>query len=302
MLVSLGLMAATQGQGLCTEFPVEAQGSVAGQIGGYVTTVGDTLLDVARKFDLGYTQLAAANPQINPWLPGAGKTVIIPTRYILPDVPHRGIVINLAAQRLYYFRGDGRRVDTYPIGVGVIGRTTPLGITVVTHKEPNPVWIPTASILAAEPDLPPRIAAGPENPLGAFALHLAWPDYLIHGTNKPYGVGRDVSHGCIRLYPEDIAELFKRVAVGTRVQVVRQEVAAAWIDNKLVVEVYPNKSQADEIDITGHFTPELPQDLIARITTLRDQRGGLVDWSAVQKAGIERTGLPVEVGESPKDG
>ncbi len=288
-------IAAAPATAMAAEYPLAPDQAVVGEIGAYVTREQDILLDVARDYDLGFTQLMAANPGIDPWLPGAGRRITLPSRYILPDAPREGIVINLAARRLFYFPPNGGHVETYPVGIGVIGNSTPLGATSVISKEANPTWYPPPSIRADEPDLPAAVPPGPDDPLGAFALHLGWPDYLIHGTNKPDGVGRNVSHGCIRLYPEDIERLFREVSAGTPVRVVRQAVEAAWIGDALFIEVHPSKSQADEIDTTGTFTPNFPKDLVARVSAAADQHAGRIDWDAVRQAALRRTGLPVEV-------
>lgn len=187
-----------------SSFALAAGQTTVGALGVYVTQAEDTLLDIARSNDFGYTQLVAANRGIDPWLPGSGQRVTLPAFYILPDAPRLGIVINLVAQRLFYYPPDAPIVETYPIGVGVRGWATPLGLTRVAAKEAHPTWYPPPSIHAAELDLPKVVPPGPDNPLGNYALRLGWPSYLLHGTNKPDGVGRNVSHGCIRLYPEDI--------------------------------------------------------------------------------------------------
>ena len=284
---------------LAAEYPLGVGQMAVGGVGVYVTHAGDVLPDVARTNDLGFVQLMAANPGVDPWLPGTRKRIALPTRYILPDAPHNGIVVNLAEWRLFYFPPAGGRVETYPIGIGAIGDTTPLGITSIVRKEANPAWYPPPSIRMTEPDLPVAIPPGPDNPLGAFALHLGWPDYLIHGTSKPDGVGRNVSHGCIRLYPEDIERLFHEVRVGTPVRVVRQAVEAAWIGDILFVEVHPSKSQAEEIDTSAAVTPEIPRDLVARVSATAGEHLSLVDWDTVRRAGLQRTGVPVAVARLP---
>jgi L,D-transpeptidase ErfK/SrfK len=160
----------------------------------YIVRDQDTLLDIARDYDLGYTQLIAANRGMDPWVPPAGKTVALPARYLLPDGPRKGIVINLVQHRLYYFP-DENTVETYPIGVGVEDHNTPLGVTKITKKEVHPVWHVPKSIRAEDPDLPANVPPGPDNPLGDYAMQMGGSAFLIHGTNKPYGVGRNVSHG-----------------------------------------------------------------------------------------------------------
>jgi L,D-transpeptidase ErfK/SrfK len=268
-----------------------------GAVQRYVIKNGDVLPDVARRFDVGYTALAAANPGIDPWVPHAGQVVMIPSRYVLPDAPHRGIVINLAQWRLFYFPPSGDRVVTLPLGLGVIGRKTPLGTTRVVRKEPHPAWYPTPSIRAEEPDLPAVVPAGPDNPLGDYALHLGWKNYLIHGTNKPDGVGRDVSHGCIRLYPEDIARLFAMVKLGTPVRTVMQPATVGWVGDRLYLAVYPSKAQTEAID-TEQPPPSDPLTGVrAVVRAAAGEYDSLVDWEAVDVAARARTGMAVLVAD-----
>lgn len=261
----------------------------------YVSKPQENLLDIARFYNVGYTELVAANPGVDPWLTPVGSRVLVPSYYILPDdTPRRGIVINLAAQRLFWFAADGH-LESYPIGIGEVGRTTPVGETKVTVKQTNPAWYPTKAIRQRKPELPKRVPPGPDNPLGAFALRLGWPEYLIHGTNNPDTIGRDASNGCIRLYPEDIAALFPQVPIGTPVHVTTQEVVATRIKNYLIIEVYPNETQAHDLNLHGHFTAEEPLDLEDRVRKMTEGRKAEIDWAAVKQAGLERTGLPVRV-------
>jgi L,D-transpeptidase ErfK/SrfK len=261
----------------------------------YITRTHDTLLDVARQYDLGYTQLMTANRRLDPWNPGVGQQVTLPAFYLLPDVPHRGIVINLVQQRLFYFPPGGATVETYPIGVGVQGRTTPLGLTHIVRKETHPVWRVPPSIRAERPELPAVVAPGPDNPLGDYAMLLGWPSYLIHDTNRPYGVGRNVSHGCIHLYPEDIAHLFDEVPVGTEVRVIDQEVETGWVGNDLYVAVFPNKRQADALDVNQPVPPELPPRFVEQVKKAMAGHAKAIDWQTVASAGRSRTGIPVRV-------
>ena len=276
-------------------FALESGQAAVGASAVYVTGQEDTLLDVARRYDLGYTQLMAANRGIDPWLPGAGRRIVLPSHYLLPDGPRRGIVINLVQQRLYYFPPDGRRVETYPIGVAVQGWSTPHGTTRVAAKEFHPSWYPPPSIRKEQPDLPPVVPPGPDNPLGDYALRLEWPGYLIHGTNKPDGVGRNSSHGCIRLYPEDIEWLFSEVTVGTPVRVVNDEVQTAWIGSDLYVAIYPSKKQAEQIEINEPMTPAVPPRLKKRVASAAGGHMDRIDWDQVQRAAQDRTGVPVRV-------
>ena len=207
----------------------------------------DTLPDIARRFNLGYEEIARANPGVDPWVPGEGREIVLPTQFVLPAAPREGLVINLAQLRVFYFpkvkEGEPQTVITHPIGIGKVGWQTPEGSTKVTGKRTNPTWFPPASVRkehkeAGDP-LPSKVPPGPDNPLGAHMMTLGWPSYLIHGTNKPYGVGLRSSHGCIRFYPEDIAELYDKIPVGTKVTVVNQPFVFGWHDGALYVQAFP---------------------------------------------------------------
>lgn len=207
----------------------------------------DTLSDIARRFNVGYEEIVRANPGVDPWLPGVGRQIVVPTQFVLPDAPREGLVINLAQLRVFYFpkveEGEPQTVITHPIGIGKVGWATPEGTTKVTMKAKNPTWFPPASVrkehLANGDPLPARVPPGADNPLGAYMMRLGWPSYLIHGTNKPYGVGLRSSHGCIRFYPEDIAELYDRIPVGTQVRVVNQPFVFGWHRDALYVQAFP---------------------------------------------------------------
>jgi L,D-transpeptidase ErfK/SrfK len=220
--------------------------AVVGQPQIIISRWEDTFPDIARAYGLGYDELVAANPGVDPWLPGEGTAILLPTQYILPFGPREGLVLNVAAKRMFYFppvvTGSQPRVITYPIGIGRVGWDTPLGNTRVTAKATDPSWYVPASVRRehaqrGEP-LPAVVPPGPENPLGRHSLRLAIPSYLIHGTNKPYGVGMRVSHGCIRLYPENIEQLYALVDVGESVTIVNQPYLAAWYNGELFVEAH----------------------------------------------------------------
>jgi len=276
-----------------------APGQVAvGRSGVHVVSKGDTLMDVARANSLGYTQLMAANQSLDPWLPPVGTKVGWSDFYILPEGPRKGIVVNLATQRLFYYPPEGGKVVTYAIGVGDVGRSTPVGVTRITRKQADPTWYPPPSIRKEDPTLPGAIGPGPDNPLGAHALYLGWPRHLIHGTNQPDAVGRTTTHGCLRLYPEDIAALFAQIKIGTTVRVINQETAVAWLGEKLYVQIFPSKEQSFELETKRGFTPKPPKDLEARVkAALKDLKAN-VNWDAVRQAGLERTGMPVMIGEA----
>jgi L,D-transpeptidase ErfK/SrfK len=280
------------------EFSLAPGQKVIGEVRGYVVQPGEGLNEVARKFDLGYTALAAANPGVDQFNPGVGRRLMIPALYILPDAPRQGIVINLAQYRLFYFPPGGNRVETYPVGLAVFGSKTPLGASSVVRKEPNPTWYPPASIRAERPELPAMIPPGPDNPLGDYALHLGWPRYLIHGTNKPDGTGRNVSHGCIRMYPEDIERLFNEVSVGTQVRTVSQPAGAGWSeDGGLYVKVFPSKQQVEEIDVDHPVSYEPAAGVDSLVRAAASSSTDSVDWRVVQQAAQERTGMPLRVAE-----
>jgi L,D-transpeptidase ErfK/SrfK len=283
------------------EFPLEKGQVAVGAVDTVVAKDDDTMLDLARQFDDGYVDFMAANPGVNPWHPGDGKTIAIPNFFILPDAPRTGIVINLAERRIFYFPPGGKTVETYPAGVGVRADATPLGTTRVVLKEDGPVWRPPPSIRAERPDLPAAIYPGPDDPLGDYALRLGWTNYLIHGTNKPDSVGRNVSHGCLHIYPEDIERLFHEVPVGTQVRSINQAVEAGWIDGRLYVEVHPTKDQADEIDFNQPMTPAVPPELMQRVAKAAGDRAELVDWDAVRMAGLAATGIPTPVTPAAMD-
>jgi len=220
----------------------------------------------------------------------------VPAAHLLPNAPRRGIVINLAELRLYYFPADGGPVHTYPISIGRSGLETPTGQTFVVRKQANPTWYPPPSIRAENPKLPRAVGPGPRNPLGAFALYLDWPAFLLHGTNSPRSIGRRVSHGCIRLYPEDIAELFHLAAIGTPVTVVDQPVKLGRsAAGDLFLEVHPSSRQNDQIEGTGQAAPEAVSGLIATIAEQTGDQLDRVDWAAVREAAAARSGMPARI-------
>lgn len=206
----------------------------------------DTFSDLARAYGLGYDELVAANPDVNPWLPGAETPILLPTQFVLPSTAREGVVLNIATKRLFYYpkMPDGQKqvVKTYPIGIGRVGWETPLGSTTVTAKAVDPVWYVPQSVRKEHAEmgdpLPSVIPAGPDNPLGSRVLKLDIPGYLIHGTNQPYGVGMRVSHGCVRLYPENIEYLYDLVEIGESVQIVNEPYLLGELDGELMFEAH----------------------------------------------------------------
>ncbi len=243
---------------VANRFAIAPGDDVVGELQVVYATADDTFVEIARTYDVGFDELKSANPSVDPWLPGAGTAVVLPTRFVLPSAPREGIVLNIAAKRLFYYppaAGDETAyVETYPIGIGRTGWETPTGETEVVSKARDPVWFVPASIRkehaeAGDP-LPPQVPPGPDNPLGNRVLGLGIPGYLIHGTNKPGGVGMRVSHGCVRLYPEDIEMLFEDVPVGTPVRIVNQPYLLGWQGDDLVLEAHPPLEE-DERDWLG---------------------------------------------------
>ena len=204
----------------------------------------DTLSDLARSYGLGYDEIIAANPDVNPWLPGENTPILLPTQYILPDAPRDGIILNMASKRLFYFpdtpEGEPQVVKTYPIGIGRVGWETPLGDTKVVSKARDPHWYVPASVRREQAELgdplPAVIPPGPDNPLGHRVLKLEMPGYLIHGTNQPYGVGMRVSHGCVRLYPENIELLYELIEIGEPVTIMNEPFLFGRLDGELYFE------------------------------------------------------------------
>lgn len=275
-------------------FAIATDSDLVGEQRNIASRYEDTLSEIARRFDLGYNQITMANPEVSPWLPGAGTNIVLPSEYILPAAPRRGIVLNLAEMRLYYYpfpeSGQAPRVITHPIGVGRQGWETPKGTTEIAEKIVDPPWFPPDSVRAAHAErghtLPDVVPPGPDNPLGHRAMRLGWRKYLIHGTNRPYGIGMPVSHGCIRLYPEDIESLFEQVVVGEPVHVVHQPYKAGWRNGTLYLQAYPLPSGK----------PQLTEVVRVVIAATQEMRGDVaVDWEAAMEIARHASGIPTPV-------
>jgi len=227
-------------------FDIDANTEIVGYVQRTVIGKEDTLPDIARRFDVGYEEMLLANPGVDPWLPGVGREVVVPTQFILPAAPHQGVVVDVAAMRIFYYpphkKNEQQVVYTHPIGIGRVGWKTPEGTTKIVSRTKDPVWVVPKSVRDEHAEngdkLPAIVPAGPDNPLGQYMFRLSWPSYLIHGTNKPYGVGMRSSHGCMRLYPEDIAVFFDLVPIGTKVTVVNQPYLFGWRDGTLYFQAY----------------------------------------------------------------
>jgi L,D-transpeptidase ErfK/SrfK len=280
------------------ELPAEPD-NVVGEVRHVRAAHEDTLLDIARREGVGYEEIVAANRGVDPWLPGEGTEVVIPARFILPDAPRKGVVVSLAEHRLYYYPpaapGETASVVTYPISVGKMDWKTPLGLTRVVNKRVRPAWYPPESVRkehAAEGRPLPRVVPpGPDNPLGQYAMRLDIPGgaYLIHGTNRPAGVGMQVTHGCIRMYPEDIEEFFPQVPVNTPVLIVHQPYKMGWRGEELFLEVHS--------PLEGQDDPQLRSlTNITRLLVSATQDATVsIDWARAEQEFTRATGIPESV-------
>lgn len=277
----------------------EEPGALIGAPGRDVTDRRDTLLDVARRNGLGYQEIVRANPGVDIWLPGAGRTLVLPTQRVVPDVDRAGIVINLPEHRLYYFPkqkpGAAPTVVTYPVSIGRMDWNTPIGVTRIVAKTANPSWYPPKSVLdehAANGDpLPVVVPPGPDNPLGAFAMRLGIPGgaYLIHGTNKPAGVGMQVTHGCMRLYPEDIEALFPLIAVQTPVRIVNEPVKLGWVGDVLYMEAHQPLDRMGDAE-----EPDL-KVLEGMLLAATADRPVAINWDLARQTLLDAQGIPTVV-------
>lgn len=266
---------------------------LVGGVDEVVASHEDTLSDLARAHGLGFEEITRANPDVDPWLPGDGTRVVIPTRFLLPRASQQGVVINLPELRLYYYPPNGDRVLTFPISIGRMDWATPLGRASVVSKVVDPSWYPPESIreehAAENRPLPRIVPAGPDNPLGRHAMRLSLPGYLIHGTNKPAGVGMRVTHGCIRMYPEDIAALFKMIPVGTPVRIVNQPYKLGWGEDGLYLEAHPPLDEEQEGE---QWTPTAITRLLVDATS---ERSAELDWELAEAVFRAATGVPAHI-------
>ena len=255
------------------------------------------MLEIAIRESIGQDHMERVNPAVDRWLPGEGTELLIPSHHVLPEAPRRGLILNLPEMRMYYYppkkAGQPLQVQTYPISIGRMDWATPLGKTRIVAKVKDPGWTPPESIRKEHAErgdpLPKYVPPGPENPLGRYAMRLAIPGYLIHSTNKPMGVGMRVSHGCIRMLPDDIEYLFPQVPNGTTVQIINQPVKAGWYGGKLYLEVHPP-------------LPEYPHDrgaMVERVMAVLDDvmagRSAELDNQVIEQVLTQQTGMPAVV-------
>ncbi len=301
--VSLGLawLVGAAGASYGRVFPIPADGStLIGEDSSVTTIYEDTLPELAQRYSLGYYEIIRANPGVDVWIPGADKHLTLPGRRILPPGPREGIVVNLPEHRLYYYpkprRGEEPVVITYPVSIGKMDWRTPLGETRIVSKVRNPPWYPPESVRKEHEErgdpLPKVVPAGPDNPLGNFAMRLGVGSgsYLIHGTNNPVAVGMAVTHGCIRMYPEDIAALFPLVPVGTKVRLINEPVKAAWVSGELLIEVHP------PVDAEGQSIEPDVQVLEPLLDQVLGEDTAAIHWDLARDTLQAATGMPTLVG------
>ena len=275
------------------QFPITESQTMVGMLARVGSQKEDSLSDIARHFGLGFNDIAQANPELDPWALKNNPSVLLPLQFVLPEAKRKGIVLNLANMRMFYYPENQDTVMTYPVGIGRDGWNTPLGTTKIVAKKANPAWTVPDSIhreheLLGDP-LPKVIPAGPDNPLGYFAMPLGFTGYLIHGTNKPYGIGMQVSHGCVQLYPEDVEDLFNQVEVGTPVTIVHQPYLAAWDQNMLYMEAHP------PLEKWATQNNQLQKKLKTKLEKLADEHGAVIDWHRVEDALKRADGIPTPV-------
>jgi L,D-transpeptidase ErfK/SrfK len=300
--IGLSLLLATARLAGAAVYPLPpADVDIIGELQVVEVQPDETLLDIGRRYGVGYEEMQRANPGVSMWIPDPGTKVVVPTRHILPSAPREGLVLNVAEMRLYYYppaiAGQPRTVETYPVSIGRMDWRTPIGQTSVVAKQKNPSWYPPQSVkleAAAEGrEVPKVVPPGPDNPLGTRVLRLGMPAYLIHGTNNPWGIGMRVTHGCVRMYPEDIENLFERVSVNTPVQIVNEPVKAGWFAGALYLEAHPvlEEHQEDEAQVLREAV-----DRIARI--LENHNHHRVDLARIKEAIEGQAGLPVSISRS----
>jgi len=283
---------------LALVFPLPPAGDdIVGEVQTLTARYEDTFASIADQFDLGFLELVAANPEVDPWLPGEGTPIVLPTRYVLPLGSREGVIINIAEYRLYYFPKGKNQVYTYPLGIGREGWNSPLGETRITQKTPNPSWYPPESIRREHEEegdpLPRIVPPGPDNPLGPYKMTLALPGYLIHGSNKLFGIGMRVSHGCFRMLNPNVLELASMVKVGTPVRIIDMPYKIGKSGGQFYLEAH-----APLVD-DEQQRQSAEQHQAAVLNTLLQQdelvEGGQVrlDWPIVQKILADAEGIPV---------
>ena len=319
-IIAVFVAANSPGNAAIYDLPPDGH-DVIGAVSTVVATYDDTLVDIARRHGLGYQDIVRANPDVNVWVPGEGTEVVLPNRFILPPGARTGLVLNLAEYRMYYFPkpkdGELAKVHTYPMSIGRMDWETPLGRTQIVAMAKDPAWYPPQSVRdehAADGDPLPRIVKpGPVNPLGTRALRLGIPGYLIHGTNRPAGVGMRVSHGCIRMFPEDVEFLFDRIPVKTSVRIIDVPVKMGWDGDELIAEIHqllemPQRLPEDteeqietlDADVGLPDVEWFSKDPLTHVTeqfiVATAEKAGQLDWDIIETLVERSDGIPESVG------
>ena len=284
------------GSAAALELPLPPPGEdIVGQVQVIKAKYEDTFADLGKVHDLGYAEMLAANPNVDAWLPGEGSDIVLPTRFILPAGPREGIVINLAEYRMYYFPKGRNVVYTYPLGIGREGWGSPITNTVITGKVPNPGWTPPKSILAehaAEGDpLPAYVPPGPNNPLGPFKFTLGTAGYLIHGSNKKFGIGMRVSHGCFRMLNNNVLELGAMAPVGTKLRIINEPYKFGVSGGRVYLEAHAPLDDQGAPSLVDKHTAVI-NALLKREDLVNNLR---LDWDVVREVVAGEDGMPVEI-------
>lgn len=292
LLAALGL---TQAQ--AAQLPLQPGSDLIGQVQIHVARHEDTFADIGQAKDFGYLEMVAANPHVDAWLPGTGSKIVLPSMYVLPPGERSGIVMNLAEYRLYYYPKDGQQVYTFPIGIGREGWSSPISNTRIIMKTPNPGWIPPESIRkehaeAGDP-LPRYVPPGPDNPLGPYKMTLALPGYLIHGSNKKFGIGMRVSHGCFRMLNHNVLELAELVKVGEPVRIINQPYKLGIRDDQLYLEAHTPLDDDGEPSVVDKHT--MVMELLLSREDLQDRVE--IDWDRLREVVAEASGIPRVIGQ-----
>jgi L,D-transpeptidase ErfK/SrfK len=285
------------------ELPTDGS-TVVGKVVIVSPSSGNSLLDIARHFDVGYEEIVAANPSVSVWL--GAKRVVVPSQFILPPKPWKGVVVNIPQRRLYYFppaaKGQPQQVITYPTSIAREGWSTPLGPTKIVAKYRDPGWLVPTSIRAEHlkeegVELPEYVPPGPDNPMGMLAMQTGFPGIFIHATNKPWGVGLRTSHGCIHLYPEDAAQIFPMMAKGTPVRIIDEPVLVGNDHGRWVMTSYePVKEYPDKRPLA-----ERAQVVLAALANVDAQASvAPVEVDPARIARLSRTPQSVPVALSPQ--
>ncbi len=298
--VALIVAALSMGSSVCSAqtFLYDRQTSVVGAakiLATHIANKNESLIELARQNSLGYNEIMLANPDLDPFVPGEGAEIRLPIAWVLPDVPQEGMVINLSEMRLYFFhsskQGNASKVSTFPIGIGDEGLDTPVGTFKIIERIANPAWHPPKSIREERPELPAVVPPGPDNPLGTHALRLSLRSYLIHGTNRPYAIGRRATHGCIRVYPEEIPTLYELVPVGAKVSIVKQPVKVGVRNKRVFVEIHEDP----DVKISSYFEETI--SLLKKMGLMKN-----ISTKKLYQAVRQKDGIPADISLDEKEG